>query len=900
MVFDYSEGHYAEDAPDGEGRVFALAQPDPPDGSRWPVRQDPFSSYRSGFEVRIYRLCHRILLFHHFPQELGIAACLVRSTEFSYTQSPIASFLSSVTQSGYVRQPIENQPERYLKQSLPPLEFGYSQLPDGNTLAQQPIREVDAKSLENLPIGLDGTNYQWVDLDGEGTSGILTEQADGWYYKRNLSANNLLREDGQELTFARFGPTEVIARKPAAGLNGGAQFLDLAGDGKTDLVQVEGPLHGFYERTGDDSWMPFQPFTSWPNLSTHDPNLRFVDLTGDGLVDILITEGDTLTWYPSLAEAGFGPLVHVSLPVNEEQGPRLVFADGEQAVYLADISGDGLSDLVRIRNGEVCYWPNLGYGRFGAKVTMDTAPCFDAPDQFDQRRILLADTDGSGTTDILYLRHDGVHIYFNQSGNGWSDVVALPQFPPIDTLSSVQAVDLLGNGTACLVWSSSLPGSARQPMHYLALMEEKPHLLVTVKNNLGAGTKVHYTASTRFYLDDNANGTPWITRLPFPVHVVERVETYDRISRNRFVTRYAYHHGYFDGIEREFRGFGMVEQLDTEEFAALSASGTAIVADNLDIASHVPPVLTKTWFHTGVYVGRNHISDFFAGLLDSSDKGEYYREPGLSNAQVREMLLPDTVLPEGLTLEEEREACRALKGTMLRQEIYALDGTDKAQHPYSVTEQNFILEHVQPKDDNRYAVFFTHPRETITYHYERNPLDPRIQHELTLEVDGFGNVLKSAAVSYGRRQADTTLLPSDQEKQSQALITYTEYNVTNAIDTTSNYRTPLRSETRTYELTGYIPTGSAGRFQAADFVQLDPHDGVARIRRIEAELLPLAQRQLAPIGNSPAGQLAELFTDESVSGERCTATENFLTGAHCMGNCRGQGSIPLSSTSLND
>ena len=41
------------------------------------------------------------------------------------------------------------------------------------------------------------------------------------------------------------------------------------------------------------------------------------------------------------------------------------------------MSGDGLTDLVRIRNGEVCYWPNLGYGRFGAKVTMDDAPWFD-------------------------------------------------------------------------------------------------------------------------------------------------------------------------------------------------------------------------------------------------------------------------------------------------------------------------------------------------------------------------------------------------------------------------------------------------------------------------------------------------------------------------------------------
>ena len=134
--------------------------------------------------------------------------------------------------------------------------------------------------------------------------------------------------------------------------------------------------------------------------------------------------------------------------------------------------------------------------------------------------------------------------------------------------------DLLGNGTACLVWSSPLPGDARRPMRYVNLMGgQKPHLLVKTVNNLGAETRVHYAPSTKFYLQDKRDGKPWITRLPFPVHVVERVETYDHISRNRFVTRYAYHHGYFDGEEREFRGFGMVEQWDTEEFAALAAIG---------------------------------------------------------------------------------------------------------------------------------------------------------------------------------------------------------------------------------------------------------------------------------------------------------------------------------------
>ena len=86
------------------------------------------------------------------------------------------------------------------------------------------------------------------------------------------------------------------------------------------------------------------------------------------------------------------------IPLEEEEsGPRAIFADGTQSIYLANMTGDGLSDIVRIRNGEVCYWPNLGYGRFGAKITMDRSPWFDTADLFDQRRIRLADTDGSGT-----------------------------------------------------------------------------------------------------------------------------------------------------------------------------------------------------------------------------------------------------------------------------------------------------------------------------------------------------------------------------------------------------------------------------------------------------------------------------------------------------------------------
>src|SRR5262249_29581210 len=160
--------------------------------------------YRAAFEVRTYRRCRRVLMFHNFD-ELGPEPYLVGSTEFFYADldyaqpvtveaelahkgsTRIASTLRAVTQSGYVRPTVQAPVVRngvryftYLQKPLPPLEFDYSQ-----AIVQEHVQDVAADDLQNLPVGLDGARYQWVDLDGVGLSGILTEQGNAWFYKRN-------------------------------------------------------------------------------------------------------------------------------------------------------------------------------------------------------------------------------------------------------------------------------------------------------------------------------------------------------------------------------------------------------------------------------------------------------------------------------------------------------------------------------------------------------------------------------------------------------------------------------------------------------------------------------------------------------------------------------------------
>ncbi|MGH3297610.1 MAG: SpvB/TcaC N-terminal domain-containing protein [Trebonia sp.] len=772
--------------------------PTPAEDTPWACRADPFSTYRAGFEIRTYRTCQRILMFHQFPADLGVPAALARSTDLGYLTAgeapdprlPGYSQLGSVAQTGWVAQP-KSAGISYQTARLPPVEFQYCPL-----LLDGTLRIPGPDDLAALSGDFDGTRQRWVDLDGEGLQGVLTEGDGAWYYQRNRSAFT----PGGGPPGARLAPLEQVATRPAS-LGTPLQLTDLNGDGHLSAVSFDLPVAGWYERDDQEGWTPFRPMAGTANVDWASPNVRFIDLDGDGLADLLVTEDEVFTWYQWQAAAGFGPPATVRKPFDEDQGPALLLADGTGSIFLADMSGDGLTDLVRVRNREVCYWPNLGYGRFGGKVTMDGAPVLDFPDRFDPRRVLLADADGSGTADLLYAGPDGATLWFNESGNGWTAGSDLPQLPAGDGAAQVTVMDLLGAGTACVVWTSPLPADGSRPLRYIDLTGGvKPYLLTGISNNLGASTALSYAPSTKFYVQDDLAGDAWVTRLPFPVHVVERVAVTEGVSRTSLVSGYSYHHGYYDGTEREFRGFARVDQVDAESVPEDSGTGTftatpVVAGDEFTL----PPVRTRTWYHTGAYFGGEDIAARLSG--------EYY---ALDPQAPR---LAGTVLPEGASSDECRQACRALRGRMLRQEVYADDATPASASPYVTSEHRYQAALLQPAAGpgyagGAYAGVYAWELESITCPYERDLADPSVTHRLTLAVDAYGNVTSSAAAGYQRRA------PAFAE-QAATHVTYQEADFANVGDQPGWYRIGLPVETRSYELTGVNPDPAVGRYDPA-------------------------------------------------------------------------------------
>ena len=767
----------------------------------WDYRHDAFSSYRSGFEIRTTRLCKRVLLFHVF-EELAIrpdksdTKTLVKSLDFEFdtgTEQDF-TFLKKITSRGYQKLADGS----YLQKQLPPMEFAY-QKHEWN----DKVKNIAAEDLVHAPFGGQAPNYQLIDLFNEGLSGILTEQANGWYYKSNLGAG-------------KFAPAKKISPKPSFnGLGQQLQLLDLDADGRKQLVSFSDEPKGYFELDVEDSCKALEYFKTFPNVDFRDANTRMFDLNGDGKPDLVISEENAFTWYPSAGKDGFLTAKKSLKPTNEEEGPHLVFNDVEQTIYLADMSGDGLTDILRIRNGEVCYWPNLGHGEFGTKISMANAPVFDYPDAFNPSYLRLADIDGSGTSDIVYLGKNKFACWKNLSGNRFGlTPFEITSFPEIHSNANITVADILGNGVACIVWSSILEKDRGLPLKYIDLMQgKKPHIMTSYHNNLGKQVAFEYMPSTQFYLADKMAGEPWVTKLHFPVHVVSKTMVTDKWRKTKFTSQYSYHHGYYDHTEREFRGFGRVEQTDTEDFGTFTSNNGHSPYITEDQTLYQPPIKTITWYHTGAFTDQERILNQF--------RKEYFAP---ESPDFKENQLPEPELNfNGLSGEEWQQGFRACKGMVLRQEVYELDvaelerGKEKRVKLFTTAFHNCGIHLVQPKGQNRYAVFHTTESEAITYHYELNLTqdsltpDPRIAHQLHLKHDAYGNVLESLAVTYPRIGKHEDLsLSADQlalihDAQNKSLIVLAKNNVSNDIIATDTYRLRVPTESKTYEITGLRP-----------------------------------------------------------------------------------------------
>jgi RHS repeat-associated protein len=698
-------------------------------------RPDLFSDYRAGFEIRTTKRCSRIIVKTHAGQDRGI-----REYRFIYDNSALnrASHLKEINIIGF-------DDAGNPSSELPPLEFSYTKF--------EPERaRLDVVSGADLPAQpLSSASTQLVDLHGAGLPDLL-EMNGAVRYWRNLGGGEF-----DLPRVMRFAPSHALG-------DPGVQLLDANGDGRSDLMVTSGALAGFYPLKFDPlkpTWDEgsFQPFNQVPSFSFTDPEVRLTDLDGDGITDALRSGARFENFFNSSLREQAWAKSTVSERKAVEAFPNISFSDPR--VKLADMTGDGLQDIVLVYGRNVEYWPNLGRGNWGPRIHMPDSP--ELPDHHDPRQVLIGDIDGDGLADVVYVADGSVTVWINQSGYSWSDRVVIRGTPPMNNLTTVQLVDLKGTGTTGVLWSSELGSNGGPRLYFLDLTQGvKPYLLNAMNNHMGAITRVEYLPSSHFYLEDlRSPKTRWKTPLPFPVQVVSRVDVIDDISKGKLTTEYKYHHGYWDGAEREFHGFGMVEQLDSEAFAKYRVEGSPgpssafrQVADQ----HFSPPTQTKTWFHQGA------VGDEYGDWSELDLTMEYWEgDPPLlghtesinSFLEEIEKLFGPSLSGTNLRLSRraKRDALRSLRGNILRTELYSQDGdAQRESRPYTVTEYSYVLrEETQPTEieKERARVFFPHRTTERVTQWERGD-DPMTVFKFTGDYDRFGQPRRQATVAMPR------------------------------------------------------------------------------------------------------------------------------------------------------
>ncbi|MCA9606753.1 MAG: hypothetical protein KC619_14205, partial [Myxococcales bacterium] len=444
------------------------------------TRQDAFSGYISGWRIGTGLRLSRIEVTAW--DDTTSQRTLVRRYHLRYHADRFHSLLASVQVEGRPQSYVgavgvmvgdPHVPERTLNarivgELLPPMTFRYSEMGNGHPTST-PVPGFGGVSLDVQPVAVspphsvDEARSDLFDVNSDGLPDLIVTDparyttpdgspAVGVFFNGFTGAR--ATPAGAAATFSDAVPMPMDASLSSVlNLNNlNVVPMDIDGDGRSDLLHMPRfRTYGWWAptRRGADAVSPADQEWEWTyaeidlpaddtdpriDLGRDGTHLRVLDVNNDHLIDVVRTTGTVmqtwlnLGWIPG-GDGRFGSYEWTGTeyelstqPVEScllQEGLPVDFEDPE--VRIADMNGDGLQDLVKIRRGRVIYWPGRGDGVFGVGsrtcargeganryVEMASPPPELNP---DLDGVYLTDVDMDGATDVVQVRFRDVDVW---------------------------------------------------------------------------------------------------------------------------------------------------------------------------------------------------------------------------------------------------------------------------------------------------------------------------------------------------------------------------------------------------------------------------------------------------------------------------------------------------------
>ncbi|MEZ4226565.1 MAG: toxin TcdB middle/N-terminal domain-containing protein [Polyangiaceae bacterium] len=575
------------------------------------ARPDPTHSYRSGFRINQgLRLVRVDVASKDFSSGTAAARHQLRRYHLDYDPLSHISLLASVQVEGRCdalegNAPAESNealPDSTSCARLPAMRFDYSHVQPYNTSGGPGVADLNGyegfdERLRTItsspPHSVDEQLTDLFDINADSLPDVLVTAVGVYGTGHGVFFNGAA---GAMDSFTGAQPMSVTGVLGAGAStitlkNLNVAALDLDGDGMSDLLHMPKvstySVYGPEKGTAGWTWKGRVVGTSdglSPRIDLGKDSLdtQVMDVNFDGLVDVVVSSGTEMqtyfalgrypggdgrfgraTWTGATTAAQYTDPVRTCVPWS---ATPIRFSDSD--IKTADMNGDGITDIVRVRKGDIRYWPGRGNGFWGTgrrddcgagtfgtnrHVTMTSSPQYT---DIQGESLRLDDVNGDGLTDLVQVRFNGVDVWLNVDGSSWTPRHIIENTPPSPSYANrVRLVDINGSGTRDILWGDS--GGYK----YMDLAGgSRPSVLTRVENGLGKTTTLEYSTSAEEMLAAEQAGSPWSSKMPTSVHVVKRVVETDNLvvagaGPAMYVTEYSYRDPVYEGRQREFRGF---------------------------------------------------------------------------------------------------------------------------------------------------------------------------------------------------------------------------------------------------------------------------------------------------------------------------------------------------------